>query len=108
MAHDEKLYFNGDIYTVDERAPSVEAVAVRDGLILATGSRDDCAALLGPGAERVDLKGAAMLPGFIDSHLHPVLMIYFDMNVNLFAVPSIPELQRVLREAAAGKRPGPG
>ena len=28
MAHDEKLYFNGDIYTVDERAPSVEAVAV--------------------------------------------------------------------------------
>ncbi len=106
MAHDEKLYFNGDIYTVDERAPSVEAVAVRDGLILATGSRDDCAALLGPGAEPVDLKGAAMLPGFIDSHLHPVLMIYFDMNVNLFAVPSIPELQRVLREAAAGKAPG--
>ncbi len=47
-----------------------------------------------------------MLPGFIDSHLHPVLMIYFDMNVNLFAVPSIPELQRVLREAAAGKAPG--
>ncbi len=47
-----------------------------------------------------------MLPGFIDSHLHPVLMIYFDMNVNLFAVPSIAELQRVLRETAARKAPG--
>ncbi len=106
MAHTDQLYFNGDIYTVDERNPAVEAVAVRDGVILAAGSRAECAVLLGTTAEPIDLNGSAMLPGFIDSHMHPVLMIYFDMNVNLNAVPSIPELQRVLRASAAGKAPG--
>lgn len=106
MAHNDRLYFNGDIYTVDERTSTVDAVAVRDGVILATGIRAECAALLGPEPELVDLAGAAMLPGFIDSHMHPVLMIYFDMNVNLFSIHSLPELQRVLRAAAAVKAPG--
>lgn len=106
MADNSKLYFNGDIYTVDDRAPSVDAVAVRHGVILAAGTVAECKKALGPDYEEIDLKGAAMLPGFIDSHLHPVLMIYFDMNVNLFAVPSIVELQRVLRETAARKTPG--
>ncbi len=62
MAHDEKLYFNGDIYTLDERAPSVEAVAVRDGLILATGAVT-IAPPTSPRAEPVDLKGPRCFPG---------------------------------------------
>lgn len=96
----EQLYFNGDIYTVDEAVPSAGAVAVRDGRIVAVGSREECESALGGGHERLDLAGRALLPGFIDTHLHPLVLVYFDMNVDLTGVGSILELQEKLRGAA--------
>ncbi len=106
MAENEKLYFNGDIYTVDENHPTVEAVAVADGIIVSAGSLFECERALGADCKMVDLEGAAMLPGFIDTHLHPVLMIYFDMNVNLIGLSSMAALQEALRKAAGEKAPG--
>jgi predicted amidohydrolase YtcJ len=105
MARDEQLYLGGDIYTVDDACPSAEAVAVRDGTIVAVGDRSYCRSALGKSHDTVDLKGCAMLPGFIDTHLHPLLMIYFDMNTNLHGTSSLEELQEKLREAEREKAP---
>jgi predicted amidohydrolase YtcJ len=106
VSADAALYFGGDVYTVDEARPSAEAVAVRDGRILAVGSEGECRAALGAGHTETHLRGRALLPGFIDTHLHPVLLIYFDMNADLRGVASIAELQRRLREEAADVEPG--
>lgn len=61
---------NASVWTVDSSRPRAEAVAVRDGRILRVGSAAEVEAEAGPARETIDLKGALVLPGFIDSHTH--------------------------------------
>ena len=61
---------NGRIVTVDEGNSVTEAVAVRNGWIVKVGSTGEVEALVGPDTDVVDLEGRAVLPGFIDSHVH--------------------------------------
>lgn len=105
MSRRETLYMHGEIVSMDTANPSPESCAVRDGVILGAGSESYCRGLLGGDVELIDLKGACLAPGFIDTHLHPVLMIYYDMNTNLHAVPTMDALVDVLREAASAKPP---
>jgi predicted amidohydrolase YtcJ len=100
MPAESRLYFGGDIHTVDAAAPHPEAVAVCNGRILAVGSERVCRAALGSGYEETDLRGHALLPGFIDTHLHPLMMVYFELNADLAGARSIGELQDRLRRAA--------
>jgi predicted amidohydrolase YtcJ len=97
MSANEQLYIGGEIVTVDDKIPSAEAVAVRAGQILEVGSESRCRSLLGSDFEMVDLKGRTLLPGFIDIHLHPVPLVFYDMNVDLRGVGTIEELQGRLR-----------
>lgn len=60
------------ILTMDPRRPRAQAVAVSGDRIVAVGSLEECRAVL-PEAEIIDTKAAALLPGFIDSHSHPML-----------------------------------
>jgi predicted amidohydrolase YtcJ len=100
------LFFNGDIHTVDDAYPAPDAVAVRDGLIAAAGSRVHCESALDGGFEAVDLEGKALLPGFIDTHLHPLMLVYYAMNADLHGVGSVPDLTARLRGAAESSAPG--
>jgi len=95
-----QLYFGGEIHTLEEDQPTATAVAVRDGRILAVGSERACRAQLTGEYREVDLAGGVLLPGFIDTHLHPIMMAYFEMNVDLSGAASMRELQARLREAA--------
>ena len=61
---------NGGIYTVDADRGWVEAIAIRDGVILATGSNDSIAAFMSSTTEVIDLAGAFAMPGLIDIHTH--------------------------------------
>lgn len=60
------------IYTLEPAAPWAEAIAVADGRILAVGSEADALRHRGPATPVVDLAGAMILPGFHDTHVHPV------------------------------------
>lgn len=62
----------GVVITMDDANPRAEAVAVSDGKIVAVGSLAQCQAAL-PHADVVDTKSAALMPGFIESHGHPIL-----------------------------------
>ncbi len=95
-----QLYFGGEIYTVDEASPTADAVAVAGGRIIAVGSEAECRSALGDDYESIDLRGGAMLPGFIDTHMHPVVLTFFDMNVDLRGATSIEEIQGMIRAAA--------
>ena len=69
LAPDMVLH-NGKIVTVDEDFSIAQAVAIKDGRILAVGSDSEILPLAGSGTEKVDLGGKAVLPGLHDSHIH--------------------------------------
>jgi hypothetical protein len=60
----------GKVVTVDARDTIASAVAVRGKRIAAVGSDEDISRWIGPGTEVVELRGRALLPGFIDAHTH--------------------------------------
>ena len=64
------IFHNGKILTVDPQFRIVEAMAIRDGRIVATGTNAEIVRLAGTGTEQVDLGGKTVLPGLIDSHVH--------------------------------------
>lgn len=64
------ILHNGAIVTMDAETPRAQAIALRDGKILAVGRDKDVLALRAPATRVVDLQGRAVLPGFNDSHGH--------------------------------------
>ncbi len=87
----DTLYIGGDIVTVNDAQPSAEALAVKDGRILAVGAR----AYLekthrGETTKVVNLAGKTLVPGFIDPHSHYVQSLSVANQVNVFAPPAGP------------------
>ena len=67
------VFHHGKIYTVDEQQPWAEAVAVSNGEIVFVGSNEAVKKWVGENTKQQDLQGKMLLPGFIDSHAHPVM-----------------------------------
>ncbi|MBT5030990.1 MAG: amidohydrolase [Proteobacteria bacterium] len=63
---------NGQILTVDEEFSVMQAMAITEGRIVATGSDEDINALVGADTQRTDLAGQTVVPGLIDNHMHYV------------------------------------
>jgi len=61
---------HGHVWTVDPRNARAQAVAIRDGHIVAVGSDREIAKWIGPATKRIDAQGKSVLPGFIDAHVH--------------------------------------
>lgn len=66
----EMAVINGKIFTVSERNPEVQAVAVKDGKILALGTDEEIKKYIGSSTQVLDVKGKLVVPGFIDAHCH--------------------------------------
>jgi predicted amidohydrolase YtcJ len=64
------LYAGGRVYALDGRTPPGEAIVLRDGKVAGLGSESDMRRLAGPGAERIDVRGAVIMPGLVDTHPH--------------------------------------
>ncbi|MBA3363781.1 MAG: amidohydrolase [Actinobacteria bacterium] len=72
MTSADLAFVNGAVYTVDAARTREQAVAVKDGRIVAAGSDDDIREHVGPKTAVFDLAGRMLLPGFQDAHVHPV------------------------------------
>jgi predicted amidohydrolase YtcJ len=99
-----KLYFNGDIITMNEDEPSIEAIGILDDKIIATGNFDDVKKKLGETYISIDLEGKVALPGFIDCHLHPIIFAYYKLSPDLSRISSLAELKSFLREVSKNKK----
>ena len=64
------IIFNGNIATVDENMTVVEAIAIKDDLILALGTNDEVLQLAGPDTKSLDAEGKTVFPGIVDAHWH--------------------------------------
>ncbi|HZL70251.1 MAG TPA: amidohydrolase [Candidatus Limnocylindrales bacterium] len=109
----DMIYLGGDIITMDENNPMAEAVAVKDGLILAVGPKDDVLKTKGAATQIVNLGGKTMLPGFIDGHSHFFQAAMIADYANVSAPPvgtasSIAGIIAVLKEHVAQQALKPG
>lgn len=70
-AEPDLILHNGKIVTVDRRFSIQEAIAIQGGRILQSGRNSSVMKLKGAHTETIDLKGRMVLPGLMDSHVHP-------------------------------------
>ncbi|MFB6713122.1 amidohydrolase [Streptomyces sp. NPDC056237] len=93
---------NAKIHTGDPSRPAAQAIAVRDGRVLAVGDDHDMGRHLGPATRVVDALGRRMVPGLNDSHLHVIRGgLNYVLELRWDGVPTLREGLSLLREQAA-------
>jgi len=102
----DRIWTGGPVITINDKMPRAEAVAERGGHIVAVGKQADVMKLRGPSTQMIDLKGRALLPGFIDPHGHVLGGGMQALSANLLAPPDgkvkdIPGLLQSVREWVA-------
>lgn len=98
---------NARVYTVDDKHPWAEAVAISDGKIVAVGSKASVASYLKSGAKVIDLGGRLVLPAFGDAHVHPVFGGMAFTRCSLHGGRSIEDYQKTITGCLAS-HPGKG
>ena len=68
----ERILFHAKVFTANPENPYAEAVAIRGDKIVAVGNLPEVEKSVSGSAERVDLDGKTLFPGFIDSHSHSI------------------------------------
>jgi predicted amidohydrolase YtcJ len=110
----DTIYTGGDIVTINDAQPSVEALAVKDGRILALGTRTDIEkSHKGAATAVVDLGGKTLVPGFVDGHSHFMDALAAAGRANVSAPPvgtasNAGEIVAVLQAFAKQKAVKPG
>lgn len=94
----EKLFFNGDIITMEGEHDFPEAVLIADGKIKAVGAYDAVDAQKSADAQLVDLKGKTLMPSFIDGHGHISMAGTYIMKADLTDAKNFDDIIRILRQ----------
>jgi predicted amidohydrolase YtcJ len=100
------VFHTGRIVTVDEQFRIVEAMAVREGRIVAVGTNADIVRLAGSGTEQVDLGGRTVLPGLIDSHVHAPGASMYEFEQPVPDMESVENVLAYVRAHAETIEPG--
>jgi predicted amidohydrolase YtcJ len=106
----DAIYAGGDIVTVNDAQPTAEALAVKDGKVLAVGSRAAIEkAHKGTATQVVDLGGKTLVPGFIDPHSHYINSLSMAGQANVFAPPAgpgkdVPSIVAALQEWKSARK----
>jgi predicted amidohydrolase YtcJ len=100
------LFINGNIYTVNERQPHAEAVAVKGERIVFVGSNADAKKYQGKSTRVVDLQGRTVVPGMTDAHYHILGVGAREVTLNLEGTASLADLLDKVRARVARTEPG--
>ncbi|MFZ5918035.1 MAG: amidohydrolase [Chloroflexota bacterium] len=106
--HTDLVFLNGQVITMGPTTPRAEAVAVVHDRIALVGSDADVRDTIGPETQIIDLKGRALLPGFIDAHCHIVLygLSRLWLNCRAEVIKDLDELLALVKKAADELEPG--
>src|SRR3954451_16924278 len=102
----DTILVNGRIITGDARDSIAEALAIKGGKVLATGTRAAIEKFSGPATKTIDLKGRTATPGLIDTHIHFQEVVDDIYAVNLSEAKSIGACLTKIKEAVTKAKPG--
>jgi predicted amidohydrolase YtcJ len=100
------VFHTGKIVTVDPQFRTVEAMAIRDGRIVAVGTNADVRKLAGPDTQQVNLGGKTVLPGLIDSHVHAPSASLYEFEQRVPDMESVEDVLAYIRTRAGTTDPG--
>jgi predicted amidohydrolase YtcJ len=98
------LLTNGNVYTVNNRQPHAEAIALKNGRVVFVGSNKDAKKF--HAAKVVDLQGRTVVPGFTDSHCHIFGIGEREMRLNLEGANSLEDFLAKVKERVGKTAPG--
>jgi predicted amidohydrolase YtcJ len=101
-----RIFFNGKIFTGDRQHPYASAVAIQGTKIVAVGNLPEVTKAVPANAERTDLQGKSLFPGFIDAHSHSI-----DGGISLIsadATDKVRKLDELAPFVTEAKRSGRG
>ena len=101
----KKIYFGGNIITMNDLNPHVDAVGIDSDKIVAVGKFKDVKEKLENEYDLIDLKGKTLLPGFIDSHIHAIGSIFMLLYPSLNNIKNINDLQDIIKKEASLREP---
>lgn len=97
----ELILYNGNIWTVHDKVPRAQALAINGDRIFAVGTNDEILGLAAGISKKIDLAGKAVFPGFIDAHAHPSESGVNHLRMVACDMDSIADIQAALRKRAA-------
>ncbi len=100
------VLINAKVLTMDASSSVAEAIAIRDGKILAVGSSASVKALIGTQTRVFDVAGKTVVPGLIDTHAHFKAAGMTDYVVNMGRAKTVAEAIDAIKAFAAKKKPG--
>lgn len=103
----DKIYYNGDILTMEDTRTEPEAVLISDGIIAFTGSLKE-AVRAAHQPEMTDLNGKTLMPAFIDGHSHISLVAQFSQFADLSGCESFADIKMRLTAFQKEKKIGDG
>jgi predicted amidohydrolase YtcJ len=92
------VFTNGKVYTVNDKQPWAEAVAIKGNKIVYVGDSAGADKLKGDKTEVVDLAGKMVLPGFVSGHEHLIAGAWMGYGVKLFEARSKDEYLKLIKE----------
>ena len=102
----ELVLKNGNVFTLDAGRPRAQALAARDGRLVAIGADRDMAAYIGEGTRVIDLDGALAIPGFIEGHGHFMGIGSAKLQLDLMNVANWAEIVALVESAVQEAKPG--
>lgn len=91
---------NANIITLNPSQPRVEALAIKNGKIVAVGSSQEICGHVGDETKVIDAEGKTVVPGFVDCHVHMTSFGQHLQMLDLRSANSIEEMKRKIREYA--------
>src|SRR2546421_1609880 len=100
------VFINGNVYTVNDKQPHAEAIAVKGDRIVFAGSNNDAKKFQDTNTRVVDLHGATVVPGLTDAHYHFIGVGQREMNLNLEGITNLEDFLAKVKQRVDQAKPG--
>ena len=97
------IFYGGTIITMNNNQPYVDAVGIKGKKISAIGTLEYVKEKMNDDFKLIDLRGKILLPGFIESHMHPISLLFFLINIDLSSCKNLTELTDNIIKSAEQK-----
>jgi len=102
----EAIYYNASIITMSPARPTAQALSIGGGRFIAIGANAEVLKTAGPKTQKINLRGKCIVPGIIESHVHPISAALAEIDGPVPALHSISEIQNYLRAQDRTLPPG--